>query len=221
MEEKNKERDIAILMQANCSREEAEEYLEYGTEIYENPEEYIQMLNDHGCEAGLTVEQIRNGELRPHTVIVAYENHEYLIDYTFDDHSALEYMDWKKLSDIIPPANNRYDNIAEDLIPDYSEIGRIARIQYRQSKLVLFRCDLFKDLYQTLNGEVRSKYRLGYILFETINEQGKGNNEHLAVVRILDNDNNFAERSVHGTGLFKTVSGESCDIEWLDLDELC
>lgn len=77
---KNRERDIAILMEDRCTKKEAEEFLRKGTTIYENPKEYIQSLKDCGCYEGQTLEQIRNGEPSDVTLI-DYKGHEYLIEY--------------------------------------------------------------------------------------------------------------------------------------------
>lgn len=89
MKEKKRARDIAIIMSVNDgSREEAEELLKNGTEVFENPEEYIQRLKDYDIDEGLTVEQIKNGEMTPYLWIVEYENHEYLICYSFKEECA-------------------------------------------------------------------------------------------------------------------------------------
>ena len=78
---KNRERDIAILMEDRCTKREAEEFIRKGTTIYEDPKEYIQSLKDCGCYEGQTLEQIRNGEKVPYAAMVEYEGHEYLIEY--------------------------------------------------------------------------------------------------------------------------------------------
>jgi hypothetical protein len=71
---KNRERDIAILMEDRCTKREAEEFLRKGTTVYEDPKEYIQSLKDCGCYEGQTLEQIRNGEPSDVTLI-DYKGH--------------------------------------------------------------------------------------------------------------------------------------------------
>lgn len=78
---KNRERDIAILMEDRCTKKEAEKFIRKGTTVYEDPEEYIQSLKDSDCYEGQTLEQIRNGEKVPYAAMVEYEGHEYLIEY--------------------------------------------------------------------------------------------------------------------------------------------
>ena len=80
MMNKNRERDIAILMEDRCTKREAEEFLRKGTTVYEDPKEYIQSLKDCDCYDGETLEQIREGKIRDVTM-VEYEGHEYLIEY--------------------------------------------------------------------------------------------------------------------------------------------
>lgn len=77
---KNRERDIAILIEDRCTKREAERYLDRGTVVYENPEEYIQSLKDCDCYNGETLEQIRNRG-KSDVNMVEYEGHEYLIEY--------------------------------------------------------------------------------------------------------------------------------------------
>lgn len=80
MMNKNRERDIEILMLDRCTKREAERHLNNGTIVYENPEEYIQSLKDCDCYSGETLEQIREGKIRD-VSLIEYEGHEYLIEY--------------------------------------------------------------------------------------------------------------------------------------------
>ena len=73
------ELQIAILEQDGCTRKEAERHLKTGTTIYENPEEYIEMLKDNDCYEGETLDDIRKG--MQDISMVTYEGHEYLIMY--------------------------------------------------------------------------------------------------------------------------------------------
>ena len=73
------ELEIAILEQDRCTRKEAEKHLKDGTTIFENPEDYIQMLKDNDCYDGETIEDFRKG--MPDISMVMYEGHEYLVMY--------------------------------------------------------------------------------------------------------------------------------------------
>ena len=65
-------------MQDRFTKKEAMNALEFGTIVWENPEEYFQMLKDNGIYDGETLKQARENQLRDISV-VNYEDHEYLI----------------------------------------------------------------------------------------------------------------------------------------------
>lgn len=71
---------IEILMQDRCTKKEAEKHLKTGTEIFENPEEYIEILKANNCYYGETIEAIRNHDIAD-TSMVIYNGHEYLVVY--------------------------------------------------------------------------------------------------------------------------------------------
>lgn len=73
------EQEIAILMEDYCTAKEAEKHLKDGTIIFENPDDYIEMLKDGGSYEGETIEDIRKG--MPDVSMVTYKGHEYLIMY--------------------------------------------------------------------------------------------------------------------------------------------
>lgn len=87
----NRELEIAVLMEDNCTKKEAEEHLKNGTTVYDEPLEYIdslqncKLLEDALEDAECATKQeyldkIRKGEI-PDISMVEYQGHEYLIEY--------------------------------------------------------------------------------------------------------------------------------------------
>lgn len=78
--EDNGMNEIAILMADRCSEKEAKRYLEKGTMIWDNFDEYIQSLKDSGCYEGETIEDIRAGKVTDRSAVI-YQGKEYIIEY--------------------------------------------------------------------------------------------------------------------------------------------
>lgn len=75
------ENEINILMADNCTRSEAEASLKLGTQIWSNPEEWLDNLKKSGCFEGQTIEAVRAGRYAGDVRTVEYNGHEYLIEY--------------------------------------------------------------------------------------------------------------------------------------------
>lgn len=74
------EKEIAILKEDRCTEREAEKLLKNGTQIWEDPEDYINSLKESDCWEGQTVEDMRRQKIS-NVFPVEYEGHEYFIEY--------------------------------------------------------------------------------------------------------------------------------------------
>lgn len=75
------ENEINILMADRCTRSEAEASLKRGTQIWSNPEEWLDNLKKSGCYDGQTIEAARAGRYAGDVRMVEYNGHEFLIEY--------------------------------------------------------------------------------------------------------------------------------------------
>ena len=74
------DRDINILLTDRCTEKEARAALKRGTQIYDNPLEWIENLKLSGCYDGQTIEEARKGKYTDVSTVI-YNDHEYLIEY--------------------------------------------------------------------------------------------------------------------------------------------